>query len=79
MTKHWLEALGSFFIVGLGQIVKGEGQKGLLLILAFYFALPGLVFATLALNGWLFLFSFALAIILAIIIWAYNVLDALLR
>lgn len=75
--KHWVAALISFFIVGLGQIVKGEGKKGLLLLLTFYFFLPALIYFTLMINAYLFLFTLGLSIIFGIILWGYNIWDAL--
>ena len=44
-SKHWPEALASLLVVGLGQIVKGEGDKGLILMLIFY-----VVFASVDIN-----------------------------
>lgn len=75
-TRHWLEMLCSFFIVGLGQIVKGEGDKGLKLILAFYFVLPAAVYVSLIVNPYLFLTVLGLAIIAGLTLWAYNLFDA---
>jgi asparagine N-glycosylation enzyme membrane subunit Stt3 len=75
-SKHWPEAVASFFVVGLGQIVKGEGDKGLKMMLVFYLAMPASLYATLLINGYLFLLTMALVIISGIILWAYNVWDA---
>lgn len=77
--KHWIAALFSVFMVGLGQIIKGEGKKGLILILAFYFALPALVFLSLAINDYLFLIVLSLVILSEIGLWLYNIGDALLH
>jgi hypothetical protein len=79
MRLHYFCALCSFFIIGLGQIVKGEGKKGLLLLLAFYFALPVLLGTSLLINGYLFLYMLGAATICAIIIWTYSVGNALLK
>jgi len=76
--KHWLEAIFSVFIVGLGQIIKGEGKKGLILILLFYFTLPAAVYLSLLINPYLFLINLGLALIFGIVLWIYNVWDALL-
>lgn len=76
--KHWTEALASFLVVGLGQILKGEGKKGLKLILIFYFVLPALVYLSLLINAYLFLIILGLALIFGIILWGYNVYDACL-
>ena len=75
--KHWLEAIFSVFIVGLGQIIKGDGKKGLLLILIVYFALPAAVYLSLMVNAYLFLANLALALVFGILIWLYNIWDAL--
>lgn len=76
-----IPAVCSFFVIGLGQIIKGgkeNSRKGLLLILTCYFALPlGLYFILMLMPGLVFLFS--LAVISAVIIglWLYSVVDAL--
>lgn len=79
MDKHWLEAAASFFVVGLGQIIKGEGQKGLILLLLFYFVLPGLAYAALAVNGYLFLIVLIGVTLSGLFLWLYSLLDALLK
>lgn len=79
MKFYFLEALFSVFIVGLGQILKGDGKKGIILLLAFYFTLPAIVFLTLLVNPYLFLSTLGFAMIFGIILWAYNIGDALLR
>lgn len=75
--KHWVEALISFFLVGFGQVIKGEGDKGLKLILAFYLVLPSAVYVALIINPYLFLSVLGIAIIAGITLWAYNIFDAL--
>jgi hypothetical protein len=74
--RHRMEALASVFVVGLGQILKGEGKKGLKLILAFYFFLPAAVYVSLILNAYLFLIALGLALIIGILLWIYNIRDA---
>lgn len=59
-TKHIVPALISAVIPGLGQIVKGEFVKGLLIII---------VGGTLG-------FLFAWTVIVPVLIWAWNVYDA---
>lgn len=71
-----MEALASIFVVGLGQILKGEGEKGLKLILVFYFFLPAAVYVSLILNAYLFLIVLGLALMAGIVLWAYNIRDA---
>ncbi|MDD5382095.1 MAG: hypothetical protein PHH60_00340 [Candidatus Margulisbacteria bacterium] len=79
MKPHYLEAFCSCLIIGLGQIIKGEGEKGLVLLLLFYFALPAAAYLALILNGYLFLYTMAFAVIFGIILWLYNIWDALVR
>jgi hypothetical protein len=74
--KHWPEALASLFVVGLGQIVKGEGDKGLKMMLIFYLAMPASLYAALLVSGYLFLLALALVMICGTMLWAYNVWDA---
>ncbi|HVN67884.1 MAG TPA: hypothetical protein VMT55_05880 [Candidatus Sulfotelmatobacter sp.] len=75
-NRHFIEAVFSLFLVGAGQLIKGEGTKGLLFLLGFYFALPAAAYAALLLNPYLFLFVLGLAIIAGIVTWLYNVFDA---
>ncbi len=71
-------ALGLFsaLIVGAGQILKGETQKGLKFMLTFYFGLPLLLYLTLSFSGGLFLIVFGIAVIFLLLFWAYNIWDA---
>lgn len=78
MTKRYRgEAAASFFIVGLGQLLKGEEKRGLILILFFYFVLPAAIYLSLLISAWLFLLVLGAAVIFGIALWAYNVWDAL--
>ncbi len=72
-------ALASLFVTGLGQVIKGESEKGLLLILCFYIVLPAAVYISLLLSGVLFPYLFSFIVIFGIILWLYGVLDALTR
>jgi len=74
---HYVEGLLSFFIVGLGQIIKGDGDKGLKMMLVFYFALPTLIYLSLQLNGVIFAFVLAAALVVGVFLWGYNIWDAL--
>jgi len=78
--KEWPEklfpALLSFFIVGLGQTVKGETEKGVKFMLLFYFALPAVIYFALFISGGIFLIVSGVGIIFAMIFWIYNVIDA---
>jgi len=75
--KHWGAALASFLIIGLGQILKGDGKKGLKMLLTFYFAFPALAYFSLLINAYLFLLMLGLILISATILWIYNIWDAL--
>lgn len=76
---HYLEAIFSVLIVGMGQIIKGEGKKGLALMLLFYFTLPALVYASLFISGILFIYILAVAILSGIVLWGYSIVDALIK
>lgn len=76
---HYLEALSSALVVGLGQIIRGETNKGLLLLLTFYFALPAVTYSAFLIKGYLSLYIWAVAVIIGIIIWIYSVGEALLK
>ncbi|MFC1540430.1 hypothetical protein ACFL4J_00145 [Candidatus Margulisiibacteriota bacterium] len=78
MKFHIFAALFSVAVAGLGQIIKGEGKKGVAILLTIYFVLPAAVYLSLLLKSSLFLFVLGFAIIFGIIIWTYNILDALL-
>ena len=77
--KHWPEALASLLVVGLGQIVKKEGDKGLKMMLYFYLGLPTMIYVALLINGYLFLLVLAFALLSGTILWIYNVWDALFK
>ena len=74
---NWGAAFWSALIVGLGQILKGEGKKGLVLILLFYLAAPSLFYLSLLLGDLIFLPVFSLLVILEISLWVFNIWDAL--
>jgi hypothetical protein len=74
--RYFWPAFASFFVVGLGQVIKGEGTKGLLLVLAFYFAIPGLIYLTLMINAYLFLTTLGAGIICGAVLWFNNLFDA---
>ena len=73
----YFEAFCSALIVGLGQILKGETRKGVALMLAFYFALPTLVYTSLFINATLFFYALGIAVISGIMLWLYSVGEAL--
>ncbi len=66
----------SALIIGAGQILKGESEKGLKFMLTFYFGVPVLLYILLAFSGSLFLVVFGIAVIFLILFWAYNIWDA---
>jgi len=68
--------IASALLVGAGQILKGESEKGLKFMLTFYFGLPILLYVNLAFNGGMFLIVFGISAIFAIIFWLYNIWDA---
>ena len=74
--RCWIEAILSIFIVGFGQIIKGESKKGLKLLLVFYFALPALAYVALLIYAQLFLIILSLVLLANIILWLYNIWDA---
>ncbi|MFA6431365.1 MAG: hypothetical protein WCV91_03155 [Candidatus Margulisiibacteriota bacterium] len=76
-NNYYTEAFASLLIVGLGQVLKGEGEKGLKLILWFYFVLPEISYCALIINGFLFIFVLSFALILGFILWIYGIYDAL--
>jgi hypothetical protein len=78
MKFNIIAAVLSIFVAGLGQIIKGEGKKGVAVLLIIYFVLPALVYLSLLLKSSLFLFVLGFAIIFGIILWTYNIMDALL-
>ena len=73
---YYLYAFLSALIVGLGQMVKGNGEKGLKFLLLFYFPLPVLIYISLLISGAVFLVVFGIGTIFAVIFWLYNVIDA---
>lgn len=75
-NKHFVLALCSALVIGLGQILKGDSEKGIKFILTFYVALPAILYITLSFSGSIFLILFGVSIIFSFIFWAVNVLDA---
>lgn len=71
-----LAALASFFVVGLGQVMRDEGRKGLKMMLAFYFVIPSSVYVALIFSGLLALIVLGLASIAGILLWVYGIIDA---
>ncbi len=60
--KHGIPALLSFFIPGLGQLIKGEVGKGILIFL-------GMVVST-------FLIFIVIGLITTPVLWVWNIYDA---
>ena len=79
MKLHIFSAFLSAAIVGLGQIVKGETNKGVVLLLTFYFFFPSVVYLSLLINAQSFLYVLGFTLIFGIILWFYNIGDALLK
>jgi hypothetical protein len=78
MKLHFIEGIGSILIVGLGQIVKGQSRKGILFLLAFYFALPAILYVSLLFSGLIPLYALGFVVFSGIILWIYSAADALL-
>jgi len=74
--QNIIPAFLSFLIVGLGQIIKGESEKGLKLMLLFYFIIPALLYLFFIIKAELFLLMLGFFTIFNVIFWAYNVADA---
>lgn len=74
---HYLSGLASLLVVGLGQIIQGESKKGLQLILIFYLAIPAAGYASLIINGYLFLLVIGAGSLLGMALWIYSVWEAL--
>lgn len=68
--------LASTLIVGLGQILKGQTEKGFILLLTTYLALPGILYLAFLRSGGFFLFIFGVCIVAFFVLWIYNVIDA---
>ena len=79
MKLHYLQAISSILVVGLGQIIKGESKKGIILLLIFYFVLPAAVYTSLIVNAYIFLSVLGFATIFGIMLWMYSIGDALLK
>jgi hypothetical protein len=77
--RYKKEALLSALVIGLGQIAKGESERGLKLILWFYVAIPALLVVSLYLSGVLFIILFTVSIFLYPIFWTYGIYDALTK
>ncbi len=79
MKFYFIQAICSVLVIGLGQIIKGESKKGVILLLTFYFFLPAIVYISLLINAIYFIYVLGLAIIFGIILWIYSIGDALLK
>jgi hypothetical protein len=79
MKFNLFRAMCSALVVGLGQIIKGEGEKGVVLLLTFYFVLPAAVYLSLIINPYLFLSVLGFSTIFGIMLWIYSMGDALLK
>jgi len=79
MKLHPFAGLCSVLITGLGQIVKSESDQGVMLLLLFYFVLPAVVYTYLMFAGIFFPYILGFSIIFGIILWLYNIWDAVAR
>lgn len=74
--KYLAPALLSFFVAGLGQIIKGDAKKGLKIMLWFYLGLPILLYGAMLLNAYIFLVIFAFSVVFYPVFWVLNIVDA---
>ena len=74
--KYVTPAIFSFFMIGLGQIVKGDSDRGLKWVLFFYLFYPLLIYVTLMINARIFVATMAVGVIVYPVFWLYNVYDA---
>ena len=74
--KLYAPAIFSAIVIGLGQIVKGDSEKGLKWLLLAYAAIPMLIYVSFTINSYLFLFLLSLTVVAYPIFWIYNILDA---
>lgn len=74
---YFFPTIFSIFIIGLGQIIKGDSEKGLKWLLIAYIAAPTLIYLSFIINAYFFLFLLSLTVVAYPIFWVYNILDAL--
>jgi len=80
MKKYrFFEAFCSLLVVGLGQVIKGEGKKGLIMLLNFYLTLPALLYTSLVINETIFMLALPAVVVLSLCLWLYNIFDALTK
>lgn len=75
-NKFIIPALLSIFIVGFGQIIKGDTEKGIKYLLWFYLGIPLIIYISLMVNLYLFLGTITMSIIFYPIFWVYNIYEA---
>jgi len=74
---YFFPTIFSIFIIGLGQIIKGDSEKGLKWLLFAYAGIPMIIYTSFIINTYLFLFLLSITVVVYPIFWVYNVLDAL--
>lgn len=74
--RYVMPAILSFFVAGLGQIVKGNGRRGVRIMIWFYMGMPVLILGAFLLHPLIFLVTLAGAVVLYPLIWLYNISDA---
>lgn len=77
MKLNYLAALSSVFIAGLGQILLGQTNNGIRVMLGFYFLLPGIIYLSLLVPSPIIIFIVSSSIFLAAILWVYSIIGAL--
>ncbi|MBI5701628.1 hypothetical protein HZC34_07315 [Candidatus Saganbacteria bacterium] len=76
MSRNFALVIFSALFIGSGQILKGETEKGIKIMLAFYFGVPLILYFTLGISGGLFVIVFGITIIFTVLFWLYNIWDA---
>ena len=74
--RYLWPAIASILVAGSGQILKGEGKRGLKIMIWFYMGLPIIIFGMFMLNPYLFLMAFAAMVVIYPAFWIYNIMDA---
>ena len=74
--RYLLPAIASILVAGSGQIMKGEGKRGLKMMVWFYMGLPIITVGMFMLNPYVFLMAFAAIVVIYPVFWFYNIVDA---
>ena len=77
--RYLTPAICSLLIIGMGQIIKGDSDKGLKWILFFYLFYPAVIYASLMVSANLFIFVLGVSVFVYPLFWLYNIYDAYTR